>query len=73
MRPVIFLPGYYGTKLNDTVTRREVWLTLQSILHSGEVLDAIRLDTGDPDRIVAGKIVSEVEIIGRWSPNLYKA
>jgi pimeloyl-ACP methyl ester carboxylesterase len=70
--PVIVLPGYYGSLLLDAVSQRKVWLTIESILHSGEVLDAIRLDTGDPDRIVAGGILEEIELIGRWSPNVYK-
>jgi hypothetical protein len=70
--PVLVLPGYYGTTLRDRTTSKTVWLTLDGIFHSGEVLDAIRLDTGDPDRIVAGDILMEVEIIGRWSPNIYK-
>jgi pimeloyl-ACP methyl ester carboxylesterase len=70
--PVIVLPGYYGTFLEDSVSLQKVWLTVPSILHSGETLDAIRLDTGDPDRIVSGKILDEIEIVGRWSPNVYK-
>jgi pimeloyl-ACP methyl ester carboxylesterase len=71
--PVVFLPGYYGTTLVDRVTSRIVWLTLDGIFHSGEVLDAIRLDTGDPNRIVSDGVLLEVEIVGRWSPNVYKA
>lgn len=70
--PVVVLPGYYGTNLVDSVTGKIVWLTLNGILHSGEVLDAIRLDTGDPNRIKSDGILLEVEIIGRWSPNIYK-
>src|SRR5947207_14679147 len=70
--PIIVLPGYYGSLLNDAATAKTVWLTLDAILHSGQTLDAIRLDTGDPARIVAGEILREVEIIGRWSPNVYK-
>jgi pimeloyl-ACP methyl ester carboxylesterase len=70
--PVVVIPGYYGTTLIDNVTKKVVWLTLDGILHSGDVLDAIRLDTGDPNRIVADGILKEIEIIGTWSPNVYK-
>jgi len=70
--PVVFLPGYYGTTLVDSVTSKIVWLTLSGILHSGDVLDAIRLDTGDPNRVKSDGVLMEVEIIGRWSPNIYK-
>lgn len=70
--PIVVLPGYYGSLLLDSISQRKVWLTLESIIHSGEVLDAIRLDTGDPNRIVSGGILEEIEILGRWSPNVYK-
>jgi len=70
--PVVFLPGYYGTNLVDSITSKVVWLTLGGILHSGDVLDAIRLDSGDPNRVKSAGVLMEVEIIGRWSPNVYK-
>ena len=53
-RPVVIIPGYYGSELVDTEADNfEVWLTDNSILHPIAVLNAIRLDTGDPERIVA--------------------
>lgn len=70
--PVVVLPGYYGTALVDSVSGKVVWLTLDGVLHSGEVLDTIRLDTGDPNRVKSGGVLLEVEIFGRWSPNIYK-
>src|SRR5437764_10694119 len=54
MRPVVIIPGYYGSELVDTEANDfEWWITDNSILHPIAVLNAIRLDTGDPDRIVA--------------------
>ena len=71
--PVIIVPGYYGTILVDRgANNRPVWLTLGGFFSSGEVLDAINLETGDPDRIVSGGILEEVTIIGNWAPNVYK-
>jgi len=71
--PVVIIPGYYGTLLVDKAANdRPVWLTLGGLLESGEVLDAINLETGDPDRIVSGAILEEFHIIGRWAPNFYK-
>jgi pimeloyl-ACP methyl ester carboxylesterase len=71
--PVVIIPGYYGTLLLDQAANdRTVWLTLDGLFHSGEVLDAINLETGDPDRIVSGGILEEIHIIGRWAPNFYK-
>jgi pimeloyl-ACP methyl ester carboxylesterase len=70
--PVIILPGYYGTLLVDQAANKPVWLTLGSLFESGEVLDAINLETGDPDRIVAGGVLEEFHILGRWAPNFYK-
>lgn len=70
--PVVLIPGYYGTILTDKAADRTVWLTLDGIFHSGAVLDAINLETGDPDRIVSAGILEEVQIIGHWAPNVYK-
>ena len=39
--PVVVLPGYYGTTLVDSVSGKVVWLTLDGVLHSGQVLDTI--------------------------------
>lgn len=53
-RPVIIIPGYYGSELVDTAANGfEVWITDDSLLHPIAVLNALRLDTGDPARIVA--------------------
>jgi hypothetical protein len=71
--PVVIIPGYYGTILIDRgAGNKEVWLTLGGIFNSGQVLDAINLETGDPDRIVSAGILEEVTIIGNWAPNVYK-
>ncbi|PYQ29293.1 MAG: hypothetical protein DMF56_13575 [Acidobacteria bacterium] len=71
--PVVIIPGYYGTLLVDQVANDQViWLTLGSMFESGEVLDAINLETGDPDRIVSGGILEEIQIVGNWAPNFYK-
>lgn len=70
---VIIIPGYYGTLLVDRgANNRKIWLTLGSMFESGEVLDAINLETGDPDRIVSGDVLEEIQIIGNWAPNVYK-
>lgn len=72
-KPIVIIPGYYGTLLVDKAANdKTVWLTLGSMFESGEVLDAINLETGDPDRIVSGGILEEIQIIGNWSPNFYK-
>jgi len=71
--PVVVIPGYYGTLLVDKVAgNKPIWLTLGSMFESGEVLDAINLETGDPDRIVSGGILEEIQIVGNWAPNFYK-
>jgi pimeloyl-ACP methyl ester carboxylesterase len=71
--PVVIIPGYYGTLLIDKgAADKVVWLTLGSMFESGDVLDAINLETGDPDRIVSGGILEEIQIVGNWAPNFYK-
>ena len=72
-KPVVIIPGYYGTLLVDQeADNKTIWLTLGSIFESGAVLDAINLETGDPDRIVSGGILEEIQIVGNWAPNFYK-
>ena len=71
--PVVLIPGYYGTILIDRgANDRPIWLTFSGIFNSGEVLDAINLETGDPDRIVSAGVLEEIAIIGNWAPNVYK-
>lgn len=71
--PVVIIPGYYGTLLVDKAANdRTVWLTLSGLFQPGVTLDAINLETGDPDRIVAAGILEEFQIIGHWAPNVYK-
>lgn len=71
--PVVIVPGYYGTILIDRgANNRTVWLNLSGFFHSGEVLDAINLETGDPDRIISAGILEEITIAGNWAPNVYK-
>lgn len=70
--PIVVLPGYYGTLLLDRVSNETIWLTLDGVANSGEMLEAIRLDTGDPSRIVSGDVFDELDIFPFWSPNVYK-
>jgi len=53
-RPVVIVPGYYGSELVDTQADNfEWWITDFAVFHAITVLNALRLDTGDPERIVA--------------------
>jgi pimeloyl-ACP methyl ester carboxylesterase len=61
-RPVVIIPGYYGSELFDQKAQVEVWLTGDSLLHAIAVLEAIRLDTGDPSRIVANGPLDHIEV-----------
>lgn len=70
--PVVVIPGYYGSLLSDRWTGEVVWIDACSALRSGDLLDAIRLDTGDADRIVASGILEEFHVLRFWSPDLYK-
>lgn len=70
--PVMVIPGYYGSKLRDRLSNELLWIDSHAILHSGETLDAIRLDTGDEDRVVASGILDEIHILGFISPDVYK-
>lgn len=70
--PVVVIPGYYGSVLSDRLTGQLVWIDAWNALQPGDLLDAIRLDTGDPDRIHATAILDEFQILRFWSPDIYK-
>ena len=71
-KPVMVIPGYYGSKLTDRLSNELLWIDSHAILNSGTMLDAIRLDTGDEDRVVASGILDEIHILGFISPDVYK-
>lgn len=62
-RPVIVVPGYYGSKLAEAMTGEIVWLTAQGLLHPATTARAIRFDPKDPDRVVPVAILDEVPLI----------
>lgn len=71
-RPVVVIPGYYGSLLSDRVSGEVIWLDSYHLLRPDDTLDALRLDTGDPDRIVASGILDEVVVLPFWTPDVYK-
>lgn len=71
-KPVVVIPGYYGSKLADAVHQRVIWLTANSLLNPDATLEALRLDGGDPRRVVPVGILEEVPILAFWSPDVYK-
>jgi pimeloyl-ACP methyl ester carboxylesterase len=72
--PVIVIPGYLGSKLADAVHGNLVWLDLHGILNPAVTLEALRLDIGDPDRVVPVGILDEVTVLPPfWDPSVYKS
>lgn len=71
-RPVVVIPGYYGSLLSDKLTGEVIWLDGYHLVRPDDTLDAIRLDTGDPDRIIPSGILDEVLILPFWTPDVYK-
>lgn len=72
-RPVIVVPGYYGSKLADGVTGEVVWLTAQGLLQPRTTARALRYDPNDPDRLVSAGILEEVPLIlPFWDVKVYE-
>jgi pimeloyl-ACP methyl ester carboxylesterase len=72
--PAIVIPGYIGSKLADPVHGNLVWLDVHGILNPDTTLEALRLDIGDPDRVVPIGILDEVTVLPPlWDPGVYNA
>jgi hypothetical protein len=71
--PAIVIPGYVGSKLADPVHGHLVWLDVQGLLNPEVTLEALRLDIGDPDRLVPVGILDEITVLPPfWDPGVYK-
>jgi len=72
--PVVVIPGYFGSKLADALDKsRLLWLDGHGLLNPEVTLEALRLDVGDPDRVVPVGILDEVVILPPfWDPDVYK-
>ncbi|HEY0555942.1 MAG TPA: hypothetical protein VGG20_16955, partial [Thermoanaerobaculia bacterium] len=72
--PVIVIPGYLGSRLADSVHGNLVWLDVHGLLNPEITLEALRLDIGDPDRVVAVGILDAVTVLPPfWDPGVYNA
>lgn len=71
--PAIVIPGYLGSKLAESVHRKLVWLDSHGLLNPEVTLEALRLDIGDPGRIIPIGILDEVMVLPPfWDPDVYK-
>lgn len=72
-RPVIVVPGYYGSRLADRLTGDVVWLTVGGLLQPSTTLRALRYDPDDPDAVGAVGILDEVPLIlPFWDIKVYE-
>lgn len=62
--PVVVIPGYFGSKLANAADRDHlIWLDGHGLLNPEVTLEALRLDIGDPGRVVPVGILDEVMIL----------
>src|SRR5436305_7969675 len=61
--PAIVIPGCIGSKLADPVHGNLIWLDLHGILNPDITLEALRLDVGDPGRVVAVGSLDAVTVL----------
>jgi pimeloyl-ACP methyl ester carboxylesterase len=72
--PAVVIPGYLGSKLADAVHGNLVWLDVHGVLNPEITLEALRLDVGDPNRVVPVGILDEVTVLPPfWDPGVYNA
>ncbi|MDX1996368.1 MAG: hypothetical protein SF066_01510 [Thermoanaerobaculia bacterium] len=71
--PVIFLPGYYGSKLQHVRSGTEIWLNGKSLVNANNTLSALRLDPNDPNALVPTGVLDEIAILPPFiDPDAYK-
>jgi hypothetical protein len=71
--PVVVIPGYYGSKLADAVSRRLIWLDGNGLFNPDNTLEALRLDVGNPHRVIPVGILNEVAILPPFvDPDVYR-
>jgi pimeloyl-ACP methyl ester carboxylesterase len=71
--PVVVIPGYYGSKLAEASNKTLVWLNSLGLLNGEITLEALRLDKGDPNRVISIGILDEVMILPFFAPDVYKS
>ncbi len=71
-RPVVVIPGYFGSKLADARTGELLWVDLRSALTPSRVMECLRLDPEAPDRVVSVGILDEIAILPFISPDVFK-
>ncbi len=71
MRPLVFLPGYYGSKLRVRQTGEIVWIELDDVLNPERTMRVITLD-GQNDLEVAG-VLDEFLLFPFLAPDIYKS
>jgi pimeloyl-ACP methyl ester carboxylesterase len=71
--PVVAIPGYFGSKLADATSKKLIWIDGSGLLQPEVTLEALRLDIGDPNRVIPVGILDEVVILPPfWDPGFYK-
>ncbi|HSS49982.1 MAG TPA: alpha/beta fold hydrolase [Thermoanaerobaculia bacterium] len=70
--PVVAIPGYFGSKLADAARKNLIWIDGHGLLSPEVTLEALRLDIGDPNRVIPVGILDEVVILPPfWDPGFY--
>jgi pimeloyl-ACP methyl ester carboxylesterase len=70
--PVVAIPGFFGSKLADAARKNLIWIDGRGLLSPEVTLEALRLDVGDPNRVIPVGILDEVVILPPfWDPGFY--
>ena len=71
-KPVVIIPGYYGSKLSDVKTGDMVWLDWDGIWNPKTTMRQLRLDEGTGDKLKPAGIIDEIQLLPFISPDVYK-
>lgn len=71
-KPVVIIPGYYGSKLTNHQTDELVWLAEDSIWYPKRTMQQLRLDIGPWDRLKVSGILDEFQPLTLITRHVYK-
>lgn len=72
LRPLVILPGYYGSKLNLKSNNKLIWIDLKGILTPKKVMDTICLGPHG-EEVYPSKILDKIELTHFFCLNFYKS
>jgi len=70
-RPILLLPGYYGSRFKLKKTDEVIWVDLDDVFSPKRVMEALRLGQ-DPDPVYVSGLLDAIDLRPFWCVGIYK-